>query len=118
MAVESWEEFEAHCQELLGLSPTLASGSQWFDIGDGVDRDTKSVFPIMIDAKSTVRASYTLKAKFLREWLEKTLLRGKRFVMPVRFILPNGKNEDWAVLPLDDLAELLELAKRGAQRGE
>lgn len=118
MHLKSWEAFEAHCQDLLGLRRTLASGSQWHDVGDGVDPDHTSAFRLMIDAKSTVRGSFTLNARFLGTWVQKAALLGCRFGLPLRFEKADGSHEDYMVVPLDDFAELLELARRGLARGD
>lgn len=108
-----WERFEEHCQDVLGLSGTLASGGHWHDLGDGVERDAYAPVQLIIDAKTTVRGAYSLNAKMLRQWTEKATTAGKRFLLPLRFIRETGPDEDYVVLGLDDFAELLELAREG-----
>lgn len=112
----AWERFEDHVQDLLGLDSTVASGAHWHDISDGVDRDRYgSQFQLMVDAKATERGSYSVGKKAMRQWREKAESLGKRFVLPIRFVNDNGMHEDYAVLTLDDLAELIAMAKEAEQ---
>lgn len=115
---EDWAIFEDHCLEMLDLEGTVSSGSQWHDKGDGKARDVYAgnPFPLLIDAKTTVKNSFSVSAKFMREYVEKAIDGGRRFALPLRFVRPNGRHEDYVVLGLDDFAELLMLAKRGAGR--
>ena len=59
-AVPGWRNFEVYVNELLGLEGTIASGSQFHDPGDGVDRrhHTETDFALMVDAKYSERASF------------------------------------------------------------
>lgn len=106
-----FEIHEAYCQEALGLDTTAGSGSQWHDIGDGTTRDQYSKsFRLMIDAKSTVKGSYSVKEAFMAGWVDKAIELGKRFALPIRFLKPNGHHQDYVVLTMDDFVELLEMA--------
>ena len=105
---------ELHCQELLGLDNTRASGAHWSDISDGVDRDRYgSSFQLMIDSKATEKRSYSLTRKLMAQWTERAAEVGKRFALPLRFVGENGQHEDYVVLGLDDFAELVEMARKG-----
>jgi len=108
--VLGWQAFEKHCNQLLGLQPTISSGSQWHDPGDGVDRRhyTATDYALMIDAKYTEASSFTVRASKMHEWVIRAQLAGKRFALPVR-LMPRWADtpEDYIVVPLDDYAELL-----------
>lgn len=114
-----WEKFESHVNELLELDGTVSSGSQWHDKGDGTNRDMydDNPFRLLVDAKTTVRGSYSLSAKELVKWTRIAVEAGKRFALPIRFLGSNSRQQaDYVVLGLDDFAELLMLAKKGAER--
>lgn len=106
-----WETFEAHVNNLLLLDSTVASGSQYHDPGDGVDRShpSETDMAVMVDAKYTVGRSFSISAKLLRQYVERAAMGGKRFVLAVRMTDPKDviSSHDYAVLPLDDYAELL-----------
>jgi hypothetical protein len=110
-AVRGWRAFEDHVNALLGLDPTVASGSQFYDKGDGVDR-SEGDFAIQVDAKYTEAKSFSVNGKLLTQWCQRAQLSGKRFVLAVRLWNPSlNSGDDYAVIRLDDLAELLEKAK-------
>jgi hypothetical protein len=118
--VADWERFEQHVNTLLELDGTVSSGSQWHDKGDGTNRDMYdgNPFRLLVDAKTTVRGSYSVSAKEMARWARIGVEAGKRFVLPIRFLPSNSRPQtDVVVLSLDDFAELVELAKRGASRG-
>lgn len=110
MAREPWRDHEAEIQRILGLSSTIASGSQFHDPGDAADHDHDSVFPIIADCKCTERGSYSINRKVLDQWRERAAEVGKRFVLPVRF-WSRGGSDDYVVVSLHDFAELLDLAR-------
>ena len=105
-----WEKFETHVQRLLGLRETIASGTKWYDPGDGTT-DKESQFTFLTDAKCTESKSWSVTLQFLTQWVEKSALFGHRFLMPLRFITDQREYEDFVVLPLDDFAEILEQAE-------
>ena len=72
----------------------------------------------MIDAKTTEKASYSLRKKFLAQWKMKAEMLGKRFILPLRFLNDRGLYEDWAVLTMDDLVELIDMAKKGEAKAD
>jgi hypothetical protein len=105
-----WEAHERHVQQVLGLDSTVASGAKFHDPGDAVDRrhHTEADFRILADAKYTEKGSYSLNSRFLRQMGDKSTSLGRRFVLPVRFWPPAERGpEDWAVIGLDDLCELV-----------
>lgn len=112
-----WDAFELHCQEMLGLSGTAASGSQWHDPGDGVDQRhyTETDYALMIDAKYTKQRSFSVNLAFMRTWLNRAGEAGKRFALPIRFEDWRGQTEDFIVVPLNDYVELIE--KAGVKNG-
>lgn len=113
-----WEHHELHVQELLKLDSTPASGSQFYATGDAVDNRhmLDSRFPILADAKYTEKLSFSLNNHFLVDQTDKAQALGKRFVMPVRFWHRGALHpQDYAVLGLDDLAELLTMAQEALQ---
>lgn len=108
------QHFRAHettvC-DLLDLSPTVASGSQWHDLGDGVERNSYSHWPIMMDAKCTVQKSYSIQRGWFKQQVDRATIAGKRFILPLRFVDENSQHDDYVVMPLDDYAELLDAAR-------
>jgi len=106
-----WAAFEAYVNSKLGLSATLASGSQAHDPGDGVDRrhHTETDYALQVDAKYTVRSSFALNAAMLSRSWERAAIQGKVFALPIRFANERtGEVRDWVVVPLDDYAALLQ----------
>lgn len=111
-----WAAHEIYVQEVLSLSPTINSGNQFHDPGDGVDREhpSEKLFPLIVDAKYTERLSFSVKYTILSEWWQRAAEMGKRFAMPIRFF-PKFTVEpiDYILLSLDDFAELLDKARNG-----
>lgn len=107
-----WKAHESYVARLLGLDQTSASGSQWHDPGDSVDRSHPSLndFALVVDCKCTGTASYSLKRQMLHDWCLKAHEMGKRFALPIRFE-ERERDSDYILLRLDDFAELLERAK-------
>lgn len=106
-----WRKHETDLQEALGLNSTIGSGNQFQDIGDGsTGHNRKNAIPIVIDCKCTEKASYSLSSELLEDWLRRAGEIGKMFMLPIRF--QHAKVQDYVVLQLDDLLELLELARR------
>jgi hypothetical protein len=105
-----WRIFEDHCNELLHLSGTAASGARWHDPGDGVDHRhySETDYALLIDAKYTEAKSHAVSAFKLRNWVQRAQEMGKRFAMPLRFRdRMGGGFEDYVLVPLNDYAELL-----------
>lgn len=106
-----WQRHEQDLQEALGLNSSIASGNQWHDIGDGsTGHNRQNAIGIIIDCKQTIKGSYSLNAAFLKEWLAKAALKGKMFLMPVRFTEP--EIQDYVVVELQDFLLLWNLAKK------
>lgn len=109
----SWERWEARVNERLGLDATTASGATWKDKGDGATRDTyNEVWPLMVDAKTTKAASFSLKAKFLDDMMKVARQDGKSFALPLRFVHEPAVT-DWVVVPFEDYAYLVEEHRKG-----
>lgn len=106
-----WREFEAHVNQLLGLSGTVSSGNQAHDPGDGVDRrhPSETDYALMVDAKYTIAGSFTVNRKLMGSYIRRAATAGKRFALPVRLVDPcTSRVDDYIVVPLDDFAMLLE----------
>ena len=110
-----WQSHEHDIQRKLDLDSTIASGNKWYDIGDATSNTNRQDdnFPIVLDCKATEKLSFRLVRSYLEEWRKRALLQGKRFLLPVRFV-NDGKEYDWCTLHLDDLAELLYLAREAS----
>lgn len=108
--MEHWQEFERDVQHLLGLDSTPASGSQFYAPGDAVDNRhiRQSQFAILADCKVTERGSFSLNRQFLAHQVEGATELGKRFMLPVRFTHDDSRGEDYALMTLNDIAELVE----------
>jgi len=106
-----WRPWESYVNLRLGLDPTVASGSQFYDKGDGVDRG-RGDWAYQVDAKYTDKASFSVKSKEMNQWVTRARMAGKRFALAVRvwgrgFVQPS----DYVVLPFEDFVELLEKAR-------
>lgn len=110
----AWQAFEDYVNTLLGLSPTAASGSQFHDKGDGVDRrhHSQTDYAVQADAKYTTKGSYAISLKLMRQWAREATSAGKSFIMPIRFVDVYQDAEDFVVVPLQDYAMLLEAYRR------
>lgn len=113
----TWEQWEHHVQEVLGLSSTPGSGNQFHSPGDAVDTGHDSIFPLIADCKATKNHSYSITRKFWEQWSQKAAEDGKRFIAAVR-LWPRGDRTptDVVVIGLDDFAELLAMARAGEDR--
>lgn len=112
-----WRPFEDYVNLLLGLDATVASGSQFYDKGDGVDR-SESDFAIQADAKYTERLSFSINHKMMHQWAVRARQSGKRFVLAVRLWSPLlNTPDDFVVLSLSDFVELLEKARETEHAG-
>jgi hypothetical protein len=102
-------------QKLLNLDSTICSGNQWNDQGDGTDNQHDSPWPIAFDAKYTdTKASWSLKAKDVTQWLVSCTARGKRGIMAIRIWNRGvGFPHDFVVCSTDDYAELVEYYREG-----
>ena len=112
-----WIKHEAYVNEVLGLSSTVASGSQWHDPSDGTNREhpTEIAYPLMVDCKLTEHLSFGVRSQELRQWMKKARMLGKVFVMPLRFVSGHSYT-DYVVVPLSDFVDILESARK--QRGD
>lgn len=107
-----WHAHEDFVADLLGADKTVSSGNKWYDISDAVTRDNvmSNRAQFMADAKSTLKKSYSLSRDFLYQYRERAILRGKIFLLPVRFENPEDHSvNDWIVLHASDFSELLGL---------
>lgn len=102
-----WAPWEIHVNEQLGLDPTVASGNQFHDKGDGVDRGNGD-WAFMVDAKYTNKNSFSLRVREMAKYVTQARITGKRFALAVR-IWPPGYQQpaDYAVIPFDDFAALV-----------
>lgn len=110
--VLGWKAFEVYVNDKLGISATIASGSQVHDPGDGVDRrhHHETDYALQVDAKHTIKGSYAVNRKFMRESWERAANAGKTFALPIRFADAEqgvGKAEDYVVIPFNDYLGLL-----------
>jgi len=80
--VPGWQPWETYVNEQLGLDPTVASGSQFHDKGDGVDR--VGDWPFQVDSKYTDKLSYSIKTKDMRTWIDQAHRVGRHFALAVR----------------------------------
>jgi hypothetical protein len=113
-----WEAWEKHVNEALSLTPTAASGSQWYQKGDGVD-PSDSEHAYQVDAKYTVAMSRSLGIKEWTGLRDQAAFAGKKFALPVR-IWPERRPGplDLAVITFEDFVDLVEKAKKWEQHGE
>lgn len=101
---QNWEEEVALT---LDLDITITSGNKFYDPGDCITRGRDDPFPLFADAKFTKRASFSLKAKDLRQYSVRAAEAGKRFILPLRFQSPGQRHpEDYVVMPFHDFVEL------------
>ena len=94
--------------ERLGLRRTISSGNKHFDPGDAVSTDRNDPFPLYADAKCTSANSFSLKAYELRQFTERAIEVGRRFIMPIRFWSPGSQHEDYVVIGFNDFQDLIE----------
>lgn len=109
--LRGWESWESEVNKALGLSSTAGSGSQAHDPGDGTDRrhHSETDYAIQADAKFTERGSYSVNGKLMKQWSDRALSQGKRFVLPIRFWSKNASlPEDYVVLAFGDYVALVE----------
>lgn len=106
-----WEAWESYANRALGLSATVASGSQAHDPGDGVDRrhHSETDYALMVDCKYTEKKSFSLNGKLMAQYVQRAAEAGKRFILPVRLVDRGGLEvHDYVVVPLQDYVTLLE----------
>lgn len=116
MMKPGWRAWESYVAEVLGCDPTLASGNQWFDPGDATTRGRHSPFPLYVEAKYSEKKTFVLNLRQIRQAHHRAVEMGKRFVMPIRLWPKASRTEivgpaDYALIPLNDLAELLQMAQ-------
>jgi hypothetical protein len=106
---EKHEEFIA---EAFGGRKSRGSGSQWRDPADGRMDRRGDIICFAWDCKSTRHASITIKRVDLDKVTEQA--HGDRPMLPLRFYDDDRLRgfEDWALVKVDDLGELIELAGR------
>lgn len=119
--VLGWAAWEAEVNKKLGLLATIASGSQPHDPGDGVDRrhHSETDYALQVDAKHTIKGSYAVNRKFMRESWERAANAGQNFALPIRFADSEqgvGMAEDYVVIPFNDYLGLLQ-AYRESENG-
>lgn len=110
-----WAAFENYVNGLLGLSATVASGSQAHDPGDGVDRrhHHQTGYPLMVDAKYSEQKSFSVNGKLMRQYVRRATEAGKCFALPVRLMDMRTKQaDDYVVVPLQDYVMLLETYRK------
>lgn len=110
-----WQSHEKEVAELLGIDQTVTSGNKFYDISDATTREhvLDNKIQLLSDMKSTIRKTFRMDREFLKEYRERAMIRGKIFVMPVRFENQDTKEtEDWIVLQINDFSELLGLDLR------
>jgi len=108
----TWEYWENYVNTELGLSATAASGSQWYEKGDGVD-PSDSEYAYQVDAKFTEKASRSVSVKEWTQLSNLARMAGKKFALPLR-LWPRGTiaPTDLVVISFEDFADLVEKAKR------
>lgn len=110
--MDNWETWERDVAKALGLDITITSGSKWHDPGDACTRGRDDPFPLFVDAKFTERASFSLKARDLKQWSKRAAEAGKRFILPLRFHKAGQRDEDYVVMSFHDFIELRDNARR------
>ncbi len=103
-----WELWEEAVQKALGLRGTIASGSKFYDLGDGVTPIDHPI-PAIIDAKSTEKKSYSINAEFMAEWEQKAAEQGQMFLLPIRF---ETTDQEYIALSFEDFQTLWWLSKK------
>lgn len=99
-----WQEFETEVNELLGLRPTVVSGSKFYDKGDGVTPGPGDGW--FSECKWTEKNSFTLNRIKLSDWTEHAASVGKRLLVPIRFQVPYvTSRNDYVLLSLHDFIE-------------
>lgn len=109
--VPGWEPWESYVNERLGLEATVASGSQFYDKGDGVDRG-RGDWAFQVDAKYTDKLSFSVNRKLLADYVVRASMSGKRFALAVR-CWGRGHHQpaDYVVLPFEVFKEMLDIVK-------
>lgn len=103
--MDNWQAWEHSAAAVLGLDTTITSGNRFYDPGDATSRDRRDPFPLLVDCKLTEKASFSLKAKELRQYTVRAAEAGKRFVLPVRFWTPQ-RVDDYVVMGFHDFVEM------------
>lgn len=109
-----WQIWEDEFNEDLGLKATIASGSKFYDLGDGTNSEQHPI-PVVTDCKSTEQKSYSVKYEFLEDWLQKARMMGRMFLLPIRF--ENAKKDkDYVLLEKEDFLTLWLLSIKGLEK--
>ena len=107
-----WHAHEDYVAELLGIDKTVSSGNKFYDISDAVSREhvLENRVQFMADAKSTRNKTFRIGRDFLKDYREASIIRGKIFLLPIRFeVKGTGEVHDWILLHANDFSELLGL---------
>lgn len=116
-----WRRAEREMNAKLGVEATAASGSQWWQKGDGETsghpHDTDG-FRFQVDEKSTRRRTYSIDSVQLSSWCRRAAADGRVFLLPVRFEARSGDDLDFVVLRLDDFRFLLGMDEVTALRAK
>jgi hypothetical protein len=109
--IPGWSEWEGYVNNRLGLQPTIASGSQFHEKGDGFDT-SRGDWAFQVDAKYTEKISYAVRGSTFFEWVWQAVSRGRNFALVVR-IWPRGQKQphDLAVIPFDLLVSMVDRLK-------
>lgn len=111
-----WIGWENHVNTALGLSSTAASGSQWYEKGDGIDK-SDSEWAFQVDAKFTDKGSRSVSVKEFGQLAMQAAMQGKKFALPIRFWPRKAlRPADLVVITFEDFCALVEAAK-GAESG-
>lgn len=103
----AWEKFERYVQNMLDLRSTAGSGNQWHDVGDGVSIP-EDPYKLIVDCKFTEKKTYSVNGEYLYAWWEKAATLGYHFSLPIRLEGSPTLHREWAVVNLDDYAELID----------
>lgn len=106
--IPGWSAWETYVNEKLGLEATVASGSQFYDKGDGVDRG-QGDWAFQVDAKYTDKLSFPVNRRVLDQYVMRASMAGKRFVLAVRcWGRGHHQPSDFAVIPFELFLAMLE----------
>ena len=102
-----WRAAEKRAQDALGLVGTPGSGNQWYAKGDSVGTDGDDLLDLMVETKSTLAKSYSVKRDWVAEYRNKAMMDGKIFALHIEFQEPGKAPIGYVMLELGDFAELV-----------
>lgn len=112
--IRGWQAWEDDVRNILGLSATVASGSQFHDKGDAVDRRHPSMsdFLLQVEAKYTEKGSFSVNLKKVVEWTKQAALSGRHFALAIR-LWPQGQTQpaDYVMVPMTDYSALVDFRR-------